>query len=243
MEIMTPQHVAEILCNYDSDIRMRFQQNYIKWRNQINKPYNALFLKYINFHSIETRFISKQLNPNYYQRNNYELEKVGVLSNPEKNKAVSPVIKLINDATMLTTDSSFKSLLEEMPEVISRQEFKRRQSIPTVRGKVGNCTDPNSFSVLAILQSNGDKGLEILKYYDEFKTLTWKLRKILVNLIVKYFIKLDLHISLKLSYNLEKQILKIFPTEKLKNYRTIKRGKIYTKFCHMNRSKRKDIKV
>ncbi|XP_011178854.2 uncharacterized protein LOC105209898 [Zeugodacus cucurbitae] len=92
--------------------------------------------------------------------------------------------------------------------------------------------------LLHILNSSGFKGTSLLEYYQQHQHFTNVHRTLLIQLIVNFFDMNEYHLSLKVSHNLEQQILKLFPSEKLEYYRTEKRGKIYVKFCNMKRYKR-----
>ncbi|XP_036218802.2 uncharacterized protein [Bactrocera oleae] len=92
--------------------------------------------------------------------------------------------------------------------------------------------------LLHILNSSGFKGLSLLEYYQQHQHFMNVHRTLLIQLIVNFFDMNDYHLSLRVSHNLEQQILQLFPTEKLEYYRTEKRGKIYVKFCNMKRYKR-----
>uniref|UniRef100_A0A0K8U4M7 Uncharacterized protein n=1 Tax=Bactrocera latifrons TaxID=174628 RepID=A0A0K8U4M7_BACLA len=92
--------------------------------------------------------------------------------------------------------------------------------------------------LLHILKSSGFKGLSLLEYYQQHQHFMNVHRTLLIQLIVNFFDMNEYHLSLRVSHNLEQQILQLFPSEKLEYYRTEKRGKIYVKFCNMKRYKR-----
>ncbi|XP_023297680.2 uncharacterized protein LOC111680278 isoform X1 [Lucilia cuprina] len=84
-------------------------------------------------------------------------------------------------------------------------------------------------NVLDILKLH-KSGCKILKFYEKSQKISEEHRSCIMNIIVQHFESKDLHMSLQTSYQLENQILQIFPTEKLEYYRTERRGKIYSKF-------------
>ena len=93
-------------------------------------------------------------------------------------------------------------------------------------------------SLKQILELSGTRGMAIVNFYNEKNHLTAGKRCQLIQLIVEFFDENDYHLSLNMSHNLEWEILKMFPSEKLEYYRTEKRGKIYVKFSNMKRYKR-----
>ncbi|XP_037806699.1 uncharacterized protein LOC119600512 isoform X2 [Lucilia sericata] len=84
-------------------------------------------------------------------------------------------------------------------------------------------------NVLDILKLHKN-GCKILKFYEKSQKISEEHRSCIMNIIVQHFESKDLHMSLQTSYQLENQILKIFPTEKLEYYRIERRGKIYSKY-------------
>ncbi|XP_067634284.1 uncharacterized protein [Eurosta solidaginis] len=99
--------------------------------------------------------------------------------------------------------------------------------------------EPSDYGPLMhIINLSGYKGQTLLEYYQQHRVLTNVHRNLLIKLIVNFFEMNGYHLSLKVSHNLEQQILKLFPGEKLQYYRNEKRGRIYVKFCNMKRYKR-----
>ena len=99
-------------------------------------------------------------------------------------------------------------------------------------------SDKCPVSLKQILELSGTRGMAIVNFYNEKNHLTADKRCQLIQLIVEFFDENDYHLSLNVSHNLEWEILKMFPNEKLEYYRTEKRGKIYVKFTNMKRYKR-----
>ncbi|XP_037821478.1 uncharacterized protein LOC119610378 [Lucilia sericata] len=81
-------------------------------------------------------------------------------------------------------------------------------------------------------------GCNIVEQYEKLQLLTEHQRIIIMNIIVEYFYSRNITMTLQISYRLEKEILKIFPREKLEFYRTERRGRIYIKY-HNNKNKLK----
>lgn len=101
-----------------------------------------------------------------------------------------------------------------------------------------NTPEKYTVNLKLILKMSGARAATIVKFYKEKNRLTNVHRSQLIQLVVDYFIENNYHLSLNLSHNLEWEIIKMFPTEKLEYYRTEKRGKIYAKFSNMKRYKR-----
>lgn len=107
-----------------------------------------------------------------------------------------------------------------------------------------NNNDKNAYtgraliSLKQILRMSGAQGQALTKYYQTHKRFTPAQRSQLLQIIVDFFDAHNYHLSLHTSHNLEWQILKMFPSEKLEYYRTEKRGKIYVKFSNKKRYKR-----
>lgn len=73
-------------------------------------------------------------------------------------------------------------------------------------------------------------GCSIIEHYQQLQILTEKQRNMLLNIIVDYFYAKNITMTLQISYGLEKQIIKLFPKEKLEFYRSERRGKLYIKY-------------
>lgn len=86
-------------------------------------------------------------------------------------------------------------------------------------------------NVMEVLQQH-KIGCKILESYEKTNDITTEHRSLLINLIVEHVQSKDIYISTQSSYDIEKQILNIFPTEKMEFYRTGRRGKIYTKYIN-----------
>lgn len=57
-------------------------------------------------------------------------------------------------------------------------------------------------------------GLSLYEFYNKYSIFKEDQRTILINLIAKYFLDNDIHLSLSQSYRLEEEIVKSFPSEK-----------------------------
>lgn len=84
-------------------------------------------------------------------------------------------------------------------------------------------------TVLEILRDH-KIGLRIIQNYDKLFEITDKDRVMIIDIIVHYFHSKSSDLTLQMSYQLEKEITQIFPTEKVEYYRTERRGKIYAKY-------------
>ncbi|KAI8120470.1 hypothetical protein CVS40_8289, partial [Lucilia cuprina] len=101
--------------------------------------------------------------------------------------------------------------------------------------------------VLDILKQH-TSGCNILEYYEKIHLITEEQRSCLINIIVEHFESKNLQMSLQTSYEIERQILQIFQSEKLEYYRTERRGKIYVnsrnffKYCESRSYNISDLK-
>lgn len=98
-----------------------------------------------------------------------------------------------------------------------------------------NDVENPKINVMDILKQH-KTGCKILEFYAKNNKITADQRAMLISIIVEYFESNDIHMYIQASYNVENQILKLFPTEKLEYYRTERRGKIYTKYNNNKRS-------
>lgn len=92
-------------------------------------------------------------------------------------------------------------------------------------------TSNPKINVMLILQQH-KMGSRILETYETTNKITSEHRSLLIKIIVEYFNSNDINMRTQDSYNIEKQILKIFPTEKIDFYRTGRRGKIYNRYIN-----------
>lgn len=94
----------------------------------------------------------------------------------------------------------------------------------------------NKYITLAEILRENRKASIIAEFYDSNNKLDDEHRNLLISSIANHFESNNTHKSLQTSYRLEKEILEMFPNEKLDFYRTEKRGKIYAKFCNLKQS-------
>lgn len=92
-------------------------------------------------------------------------------------------------------------------------------------------------NVVEILKQH-QVGINIMDHYEKLHILNEQRRVMIMNIIVEYFFSKNIAMTLQTSYRLEKEILKIFPNERLEYYRTERRGRLYIKY-HNNKGKLK----
>ncbi|XP_061395806.1 uncharacterized protein LOC133331431 [Musca vetustissima] len=97
--------------------------------------------------------------------------------------------------------------------------------------------DKQKITVAEILSSHRN-GHRIMEAYKKNKRLNEEQRNLIITMIGSYFDQRSYHMSLQTSYRLEKEILAMFPTEKVEFYRTERRGRIYTKYQNIKKSTR-----
>ncbi|XP_019893199.1 uncharacterized protein LOC109613118 [Musca domestica] len=97
--------------------------------------------------------------------------------------------------------------------------------------------EKHKVTVAEILSSHRN-GQRVMEAYKKNRRLNEEQRNLLITMIGSYFEQRSFHMSLQTSYRLEKEILGMFPTEKLEFYRTERRGRIYTKYQNIKKSSR-----
>lgn len=96
-------------------------------------------------------------------------------------------------------------------------------------------TEKNRVTVSEILTSHRN-GHRIIEAYKKNNRLNEEQRNLVITMIGSYFDQRSYHMSLQTSYRLEKEILAMFPSEKVEFYRTERRGRIYTKYQNIKKS-------
>ncbi|XP_037947636.1 uncharacterized protein LOC119679384 [Teleopsis dalmanni] len=236
LEMMKAEHMTELLRNYRLGIRIRFEHHFEKWRCSINKPIVNSVANYNNTAPFRPTCNGFQ-NPN---ENTQMLSKksvsVGVNTDPVElctisiNPPIPPLVAL--PPPIIATQKKRKTQehkdVQQLPQLIPMSPPSSSRCNIKIKNKKSN--NSRRMSVMNILKSSGCKGLDVFASYEKNRILTEQDRTTIVNLIAEYFIENNLHISLKTSYALERQILNLFPTEKLRNYRTSRRGRIYVRY-------------
>ncbi|XP_037954137.1 uncharacterized protein LOC119684216 isoform X1 [Teleopsis dalmanni] len=239
LEMMKIEHVIELLRNYRLGIRIRFEHNFEKWRRGINKPVANMGSNNINVPIFGSTFNDMQPNNENNQTYNNKCVSIGV-----NTDAVE-----MNVLSIKTPPPSLLTLPPAIKVIPQINEIRVQKDVPQISQAVSIESFSSTYShtaidnsettlLLNILKSSGPRGLGILKYYDENRILTDAHRTTLIQLIVEYFKRTNQHLSLPTTYDLEQQILKLFSTEKLRHYRTSKRGKIYIKYFNIKSTKR-----
>lgn len=237
--LQTDQHTQSICCHCK---KMSEGNEHTAESNQPNKI--LIENKYTNGSNMQTEVPTDHLELEY-------LDPPPPPISPQSTKS-DHVIQMPNltPIPMLRTAAQLQNRSTENGEMLQKDnisplsdlltnsfaESTTDESTPKFPSK--NTPDRCPVTLTQILQLSGTRGMGLLKYYEENKHLTNTHRIQLIQLIVDFFDDNDYHLSLNMSHNLEWQILKMFPTEKLQCYRTEKRGKIYVKFSNMKRYKR-----
>ncbi|XP_034667953.1 uncharacterized protein LOC117901351 [Drosophila subobscura] len=95
-----------------------------------------------------------------------------------------------------------------------------------------------ALTVLGILKAGGTRSQSLLDVVGQPKCLDAGQRRLLIRLISDYYLENGQRLSLPFSYQLEEEILRLFPKEELQHYRKTFRGKIYVRFINMKGNKR-----
>ncbi|KAI8122026.1 hypothetical protein CVS40_6962, partial [Lucilia cuprina] len=111
-----------------------------------------------------------------------------------ENGFTSPAHKYLKHHREYTSSSS----------CLSSQSSDEMDSLPTV---------------LEILKQH-QVGINIMEQYEKIQLLNEQHRIMIMNIIVEHFFSKNIIMTLKISYRLENEILKLFPNEKLEYYRS-----------------------
>ncbi|SPP79696.1 uncharacterized protein LOC117582640 [Drosophila guanche] len=95
-----------------------------------------------------------------------------------------------------------------------------------------------ALTVLGILKAGGTRSQSLLDLVGQQKCLDAGQRRLLIRLISDHYLDSGQRLSLPFSYQLEEEILRLFPKEELQHYRTTLRGKIYVRFINTKGNKR-----
>lgn len=134
------------------------------------------------------------------------------------------------------TNNITKSSMLHSPRTISTNSTCSSGSrSPQLLTNTPDSDEASKFNVLQILTYNRI-GSRIIESYKKNKMLTDDQRTMVISIISKYFESNDFPMSLQTSYKLEKEILVLFPSEKIEFYRTERRGKIYSKYYNIKKS-------
>ncbi|XP_037954723.1 uncharacterized protein LOC119684697 [Teleopsis dalmanni] len=235
LEMMRKEHVVELLRNYRMGIRIRFEYYFENWRRSINKPVANISTVYMNTPPSESIYNEIQFG---YEHNSKLKESVsiGVNTDPVETNIISLNLP---PPPLLALPPSIKivPIINKSLEVQKPKEVPQKSKVdimdfcpPSNTRRTNKVVSIPKFSVLDILKSAGFRGFEILESYNQNKIMTPEHRSTLMTLMVEHFIKTNEHLSLPANYEIERQILELFPTEKLRYYRTARRGKIYIRY-------------
>ncbi|XP_031353765.1 uncharacterized protein LOC116178415 [Photinus pyralis] len=88
--------------------------------------------------------------------------------------------------------------------------------------------------LLATILKDSPKAALLMEYWEKNSKFENEQRGALISLIARYFEDNRIPMTMAASYQLEREIVERFPTEKLEFYRTNKRGKLYNKWRNSN---------
>ncbi|XP_031357897.1 uncharacterized protein LOC116181650 [Photinus pyralis] len=88
--------------------------------------------------------------------------------------------------------------------------------------------------LLATILKDSPKAALLMEYWEKNSKFDNEQRGALISLIARYFEDNRIPMTMAASYQLEREIVERFPTEKLEFYRTNKRGKLYNKWRNSN---------
>uniref|UniRef100_A0A1Y1MDQ4 Uncharacterized protein n=1 Tax=Photinus pyralis TaxID=7054 RepID=A0A1Y1MDQ4_PHOPY len=88
--------------------------------------------------------------------------------------------------------------------------------------------------LLATILKDSPKAALLMEYWEKNSKFENEQRGALISVIARYFEDNRIPMTMAASYQLEREIVERFPTEKLEFYRTNKRGKLYNKWRNSN---------
>lgn len=260
-------HINALLRNYKMGVKIRFEHHLINWRIKNGVPLKSVELNqpYTHCCTYQTNLTNGSTDNNGTKRkkHNYNVEETDHIESEEKLQLLSPqsatsnnsLFKIMPTSEMAnlmpttlqeittTNDTTHSSddegEMENMPLTALNELLSNpANNSPHTKFPSKPAPDKCQANLKRILRLSGSRGMSIVKFYKEKSRLTNIHRSQLIQTIVDFFDENDYHLTLNMSHNLEWEILKMFPTERLEYYRTEKRGKIYVKFSNMKRYKR-----
>ncbi|BFF94614.1 centrosome-associated zinc finger protein CP190-like [Drosophila madeirensis] len=123
-------------------------------------------------------------------------------------------------------------------EAASRAEDGNRGSYSPTSTEYNEARQYTEITVSGILKQSGDEGKLLLSRVHK-KTLTRSLRNKLTKMIVNYFLTRKINMTLQQSYALERDVVRLFPDEKLEQWRSNGKtaGTLYNSFRYKRRVK------
>ncbi|KAI9578138.1 uncharacterized protein LOC119641015 [Glossina fuscipes] len=215
LEMMKESHIKLLLHSYPIGDQIRFEYNLEKWRLDIGKPLIFNKTEEINATTPPSESKAKHWETNAIQdiEMPIKLNKDGDIRNIKEEQSYDPLAGPLNTSNLVILPSSYAAKSSKpMPYTT-----KAHGPIPKV-------------NIKEILLSCKPAGPELIKIYRTQKFFTKSERARLISTIVSYYLDNEIHLNLQTSYALEKEILKMFPTETLDMYRQAKRGKIYMRY-------------
>ncbi|XP_073845441.1 uncharacterized protein isoform X2 [Musca autumnalis] len=246
LKLIKHRHIRQLLKNYKMGVRIRFEHYFEIWRNRIGMPFQIEDLTEESTTSCNCKHGSGQ---NIYNGHAmamiYEtLAKDSLTSDSFHTTIKSPPLLAENNISRneeLSTKMSLRSVVAQRcsTEDNTPSDNEHYSTPGGGGGGAGDIAPRNKmlcpYNLPQILQMIGERGIEIVKYYEEHKAFTATQRSELIRVICDFFEEHNYNLSLQVSYKLEREILQMFPNEEMHYYRTDRRGKIYVRFINKKR--------
>uniref|UniRef100_A0A1I8P705 Uncharacterized protein n=1 Tax=Stomoxys calcitrans TaxID=35570 RepID=A0A1I8P705_STOCA len=252
LEMIKLHHIRMLLHNFPLGIQIRFEHNLEEWRYNIGKPLYAHKCcvetnQFMGNQSYSCNVTSKGYKENAVNSTQQNLAQKGVphIKNVTEHTEESPehdsnnalLIPISNNTPPETPNTNHS--LESASECQAKSSIASDSNASTEIVKQQLCIyTPRPYcpvpkvNLREILLNSKPEGTHLLKIYNSRKSFNRAERRILVNVIVMYYMRNELRFDLQTSYALEAAILKMFPTERLEMYRKSKRGSLYSKYMN-----------
>lgn len=222
LEMIDASHIDILLHKYPMGVQIRFSHNLEKWRRSIGKPLKATSFNEITTTHLNTKEIYGESPPPQFSL-------ATTLPQEERDSQSSGVASLDDNISIISNPNY---------ETISWKTSSENLSIYSGKSKETEAKKlKNKIDLEEILTNSPPNGPDLIEIYRKQKHFNHLDRKRLISTIVNYYLECKLPMDLKISYDLENAIIKMFPNENLRLYRTTKYGKI---ICRYNREMRKE---
>ncbi|XP_061395976.1 uncharacterized protein LOC133331608 [Musca vetustissima] len=237
LKLIKNRHLRQLLKNYKMGVRIRFEHYFEIWRNRIGIPFQGEEDSKCSCNCKTERLANITYNGHAML---YET----IPKEPMPIEGPQPAIK---PPTFSQENINIQNQ-EILPKYELRSATQRRFADDTMQSDNDDGSThggdplrhkiPCPYNLPQILQMSGDRGIAIVKYYEQHQGFTTSQRSELIRVICDFFEEHEYNLSLQISYKLEREIFQMFPSEKLQYYRTEKRGKIYVRFVNMKRMRK-----
>ncbi|XP_073845438.1 uncharacterized protein isoform X2 [Musca autumnalis] len=229
LEMIDASHINLLLQKYPMGVQIRFTHNLEKWRQSIGRP-----LKPTTFNEFTPTLHTKEIcgfspHSQFSQGSTLPIaDKVYESSEPDRS--LEDNISIISNHNLEM--STWNTSSDNLSSIDSHKSMET-----TEKAKKEEQQQQRKIDLEEILMNSPPNGPDLIDIYRRQKQFTLLDRKRLISTIVNYYLECKLPMDLSTSYDLENAIVKLFPNERLRLYRTTKYGKI---FCRYTREMKKE---